>query len=101
MKTKTLKTYKEAITKARACVEKHFGRKSGVIPWRVSTVDPFGEDDYRAELHLLDGTPPKGFVVAVRFNHGADGKVIAFDLLMTRLAEWKWNTNRAATAKRG
>jgi hypothetical protein len=101
MKTKTLKTYEEAITKARACVEKHLGRDPGVIPWRVGTVDPFDEDDYRAELHLLNGTPPKGFVVVVRYNYGSDGKVIAFDLLMTRLAEWKWNTARIATAKHG
>jgi hypothetical protein len=87
-----MRTCEDAIVAARACVEENYGCKPNSIPWKVGTVDPYESADYRAEIHLINGTPPKGFVVVVRYNFGQNGKVIAFDLNMNRLDSWNFNT---------
>ncbi|MFZ3277604.1 MAG: hypothetical protein WB249_02575 [Candidatus Sulfotelmatobacter sp.] len=58
----------EAIAKARARVERSIEPRQ--CNWLVGTPpDSYGFASYRCELQVLEGTPPRGFVLAT--NHAA------------------------------
>jgi hypothetical protein len=49
-----------AIAKAREIVEEENG---GSYNWLTSFVDSYGQERYRIELHVLEGSSPKGYIV--------------------------------------
>ncbi|OFV66809.1 MAG: hypothetical protein SBU_000102 [Candidatus Syntrophoarchaeum butanivorans] len=70
-------TMKKLIEKAkRVVVRRYEGKDETSRAWlRASPPDSYEEDNYRVELWVLEGSPPKGYVLA---SHGI-GQVKAFD----------------------
>jgi hypothetical protein len=54
----------KAIEKAKALVARNYG-ETGDRKWLKSNPpDSYGDERYRVELYVFEGSPPKGFVVA-------------------------------------
>jgi hypothetical protein len=77
----------EAIKKARKAVEKVYGDSGR--KWLVGEApDSYDNPHYRTEIHVLEGSPPKGYVAV--FGHHNCGVVIAFDSSEKRIHKWVW-----------
>ena len=78
-----------AIAKARAAVEKSYRAKPGDRKWLVGgPPDSYNDPHYRTEVHVLEGSPPKGYVVA--FGHHNCGVAMAFDCSEKQIYKWTW-----------
>ena len=78
-----------SIVKARATVEKSYSKKSESRKWLVGNApDSYGNAHYRTEIHVLEGSPPKGYVVV--FGHHNGGTTIAFDCFEKQIHRWNW-----------
>ena len=74
---------------ARTAVEKRFHAKPGDRKWLVGHApDSYDNPHYRTEIHVLEGSPPKGYVVV--FGHHNGGMTIAFDCSERRIHGWAW-----------
>lgn len=79
----------EAIAKAEAAVEKSYNSKPEGRRWLIGHApDSYGDLNYRTSIHVLEGSPPKGYVVV--FGHASCGKVMAFDCMEHRIGTWEW-----------
>jgi hypothetical protein len=84
---------KEAVEKAKArVIEAYEHCDHTERQWLHTFLDSYQTSDYRVELHVLEGSPCKGFVVV---NRGR-GEVIAFDCRDKRLYTWKIRELRTA-----
>ena len=89
---KVSKTRAEALKKARARVETAYGAKPGEREWLVgNSPDSYESENYRTEIHVLEGSPPKGYVVAASYND-CQGSATAFSLYMERLGAYRWDS---------
>ncbi len=71
-------TLNEAVAKAHASVEKAYRCKPGERRWLVGAApDSYGNATYRSEIHVLEGSPPKGYVLVLAED--GRGTVIALD----------------------
>ncbi len=60
----------QAIDKARLRVDRGYSPKTGQRKWLVGIPpDSYGTEDYRSELHVLEGSPPKGYVLVLGHDH--------------------------------
>jgi hypothetical protein len=78
-----------SILKARAAVEKAYCKKPEGRKWLVGFApDAYNDLHYRTEIHVLEGSPPKGYVVC--FGHHGGGVTIAFDCNERIIHRWNW-----------
>ena len=73
----------EAINRARAVLEKKWGGPPD-RPWAVAFLGSYNDRQYRVELHVLTGSPAKGWVIV---NHGTQ-KVITYDSSGRQIKAW-------------
>ena len=74
----------KAINAAKALVVRHYGDTGR--QWLVgSPPDSYTDPDYRCELHVLEGSPPKGYVIALGMDVGA---IIAMSFDARIIGRW-------------
>jgi hypothetical protein len=79
----------ESILRARAAVEKKYGTNPGDRKWLVGVApDSYSDKSYRTEVHVLEGSPPKGYVIV--FGHNGGGRTIAFDCGEQIIHKWSY-----------
>ncbi len=87
----TYLTRDEAIAKAHVSAEKSYHSTSGERRWLIGTVpDSYDNPKYRSELHVLEGSPPKGYVL-VLWHGERHGCVVALDWDERKLRRWVWS----------
>ena len=90
MKAKRVKSRDEAIQLARERVERSYGASSGERQWLINTPpDSYSRKEYHVEAHVLEGSPAKGYVLAVSrsSNHGT---AIAYDCGLKEVGRFVW-----------
>ncbi len=58
--------FAECVNKAKQYAEDRYGCGSGSREWLSSELMSYDNSKYRVETHVLEGSPPKGCVVADR-----------------------------------
>jgi hypothetical protein len=74
-------TREEAILRAREAVRQRYGG-AGDRQWLVAVLDSYDDPCNRIEFHVLEGSPPKGWVVVDQ------GTAIAYDQSGRRIKAW-------------
>ena len=75
----------EAIAKAKTYVEKRAGSPTGERNWLIAAApDSYGDEYNRVELQILEGSPPRGFVLIGR------QRVVAMDAHFERALRWEF-----------
>jgi len=83
-----------ATEKARRAVEKAYWCKPGERKWLVGVApDSYSDAGYRTEIHVLEGSGPKGYVLVCGIEFGL-GFTVAFGLDGRRLHTWNWREAR-------
>jgi len=78
-----------SIVKARKAVERRYSKKPEGRKWLVGYApDSYSNPHYRTEIHVLEGSPPKGYIVV--FGHHGGGTTIAFDCSERQIHKWIW-----------
>jgi hypothetical protein len=93
MKTKSVKGRDEAIQLARKRAEHNYGVVSGERQWLISTApDSCGKPEYHVEVQALEGSPPKGYVLAVS-RSSTHGTAIAYDCGLKEVGRFTWRND--------
>jgi len=88
----------KAIRLAKQAVENTYGSLKD-RPWLIGTSPHSYQDErYRVETHVVQGTPPKGFIIASdRFDYGV---VLALSGDLMPIAEFRWKSAEASEFKK-
>jgi hypothetical protein len=84
------KSKEDAIAKARAYVERLYCCKAGDRKWLVGVApDSYTNERYRVEIHVLEGSPAKGYVV-VSDRCPNSGLALATDYAFAHPRQWQF-----------
>jgi hypothetical protein len=88
MITMSVLTKNRAIAKARRIVEREAfdGNKR---KWITAHADSYKDKSYRVELHILEGSPTRGYIV-VGSGESCFGTVTAFDIAENVIGRIEW-----------
>jgi hypothetical protein len=89
MRSEKCDTKEEALEKARLCAEQAHGDPSGSRPWLVGAApDSYGEPQYRTEVHVWEGSPPKGYVFITGDDRHGDAMALNCTFLPIKRFLW-------------
>lgn len=81
-----LKKFEELVQKAKDTVVKNYGSSGIGREWlSASPIDSYKNEDYRTTIHVLEGSPPKGYVIELRGLY----EVKAYSCAWTHLHTWR------------
>jgi hypothetical protein len=85
-KIKLAKSKEDAIQLARELIQDYGEDRRWLI---TAPPDSYAREQYHCEVQVLEGSPPRGYVLVA--SRHAGGTVIAFDSLLRELKRFDWS----------
>jgi hypothetical protein len=82
----TGKSFDECLALAKKKVEENYGLQGHTRQWLASHIDSYNDQKNRVTLYALEGSPPKGYILAKRGQ--MQQQILAMDLNMKKLKEY-------------